>query len=1103
MNRVLPDSPAQRHRLENAVTWAYAIATIAALLLWFSRRVFAVHAHVSWAEAIFWTLNIPAAASLVSVVGLFLLTVGLLYRKRLALWMVIVMQIIGGLWAAADAVLILLSNEPKTLDRPNEQLLLLIASVVIAVIAVPVLLSLRSGFPSRIPRGSWTGALGTLLIGLVLATAATQVLLMIWPGSSGNAWQQTVTVLMRAIGASPPLSWDVHVAHLVPQIASFIMVIAIIAATVIFLRSTRSDAQWNPTSALLAAKMIAENGDQDSLSYFNTRSDKLLHFSADGKAAVAYRTIAGVCLASSDPLGDPHSWPQAITSWQDEARRYGSIPAVLSCSEAGARAYNKVLGYGILQLGDEAILTQERFRLDSTTMTEVRRAVKRARRDGLSVRIAHCGDLDPAELAEINAAAEKWRDGDERGFSMALGRFGDPADWRVVVATVHDANAKMVALQSFVPWGRHGLSLDLMRRSPDAPNGTNEFLTAELMKWCDDHGVDRVSLNFAFFRQVFASAEDVAAPTYRKVNSQLLSLLDRFWQIRSLYQANAKYNPQWTPRYVALANPLTIFHVAIACLMAEGFLKIPFTPAPKPGALAFNAEQLAELKQIDTSPPPGAELDVKASDQTRQRLTHLAALEAAGRPGYPVGHQDAIWLSSAQPDLQTALPGSVATAEHRLAGRIRHIRNHGGVCFADLTDRHADFQLLLDAEELGRGELHEFSRLVDSGDIIEATGRLGISRNGTQSLLVSNWTMLAKAIHPVPWQGIVDPRTKARNRSLDLLVNPDELDLLLARSRAVSAVRQTLLDEGFCEVETPILGTTNGGATARPFRTHINAYDTDLVLRIAPELALKRLLVAGMGPIFEIGRNFRNEGVDATHNPEFTAIEAYQPLADYTDMRLLTQRIIQNAATAVHGRAVLPLPDASGRLKLTDISADWPVITMTDAVSTKLGREISIHTDLDELIDIARDLEIDLKEGLGPGAVLEELYGKLVESSTVMPTFYTDFPEESSPLTARHRTKPGLVERWDLVAGGMELGTAYSELADPLIQRSRLAEQSWLAAQSDPEAMELDEDFLRALELGMAPTGGLGIGVDRLVMAITGTTIRQVLTFPFVRPAGK
>ena len=448
-------------------------------------------------------------------------------------------------------------------------------------------------------------------------------------------------------------------------------------------------------------------------------------------------------------------------------------------------------------------------------------------------------------------------------------------------------------------------------------------------------------------------------------------------------------------------------------------------------------------------------------------------------------------------------PGTAQAEEHSLAGRIRRIRDHGGVCFADLTDRGAGLQLLLDGAKIGRVRLREFSRLVDSGDIIEATGRLGRSRNGTPSLLVDSWTMLAKATHPVPWQGLVDPQARARNRSLDLLVNPGELDLLLARSRGISAVRQTLLDESFCEVETPILGTTNGGATARPFRTHINAYDTDLVLRIAPELSLKRLLVAGMGPIFEIGRNFRNEGADTTHNPEFTVVEAYQPLADYTDMRLLTQRIIQNAAIAVHGRPVLPLPDASGSVKLTDISGDWPVVTVTEAVSAKLGREVSVHTDLDELIEIARDLEIDLKEGLGPGAVLEELYGELVEPATIMPTFYADFPEESSPLTARHRSKPGLVERWDLVAGGMELGTAYSELADPLIQRSRLTEQSWLAAQGDPEAMEVDEDFLGALELGMPPTGGLGIGLDRLIMAITGTTIRQVLTFPFVKPVGR
>ena len=1089
--------PARSQRLANAITGVYAIATLVALLMWLSRRVFANHLRLSWAEMAFWTANIPATASIVSFTGLGLLTVGLLYHKRLALWIVIVMQIIGGAWAGVGIVMITaVSNEPEILGRRDEVLPLLVVSVAIAVLTIPILVRLRPAFPARVPPGSWAAALGVLGGGLVLAIAATEALVLIWPGASGPAWQQTVTALMHAVGMTPPHSWNVHVAHLVPQIASLIMAIALVAATIIFLRSSRSDEQWNPDSALTARRMIARYGDSDSLSYFNTRGDKLLHFSPDGKAAVAYRVVAGVCLASSDPLGDPHSWPQAITTWQDEARRYGWVPAVLSCSEAGARSYNKVLGYGILQLGDEAILTTERFRLDSTAMTEVRRSVNRARRDGLTVRITHTADLEADELAAIGKAADEWREGDERGFSMALGRFGDPADGRTVVATVHDPAGTMVALQSFVPWGRRGLSLDLMRRSPDAPNGTNDFLVAELMSWCGDHGIEHVSLNFAFFRQVFAEAEDVAAPAYRKVNSQVLGLLDRFWQIQSLYRANSKYNPQWTPRYVALANPLTILQVAVACLIAEGFLRVPFMKSQQPDKLEFTTEQLAELEQIETPPPPETDLHSRGSDQTRQRLTHLAALEAAGRPGYPVGHRTSVWLSSLK-------PGAAGADGRPVAGRVRRIRDHGGVCFADLTDHGVNLQLLLDAQTLGRDQVHQFAQLVDSGDIIDATGKPGQSRNGTASLLVTGWTMLAKAVHPVPWQGLADPQTRARNRSLDLLINPSELDLLLARSRGIAAVRQTLLDEGFSEVETPILGTTNGGATARPFRTHINAYDTDLVLRIAPELPLKRLLVAGMGPIFEIGRNFRNEGVDNTHNPEFTVVEAYQPLADYVDMRLLTQRIIQNAAIAVHGSAMLPLRDANGSLKLTDVSGDWPVVPVSEAVSAKLGRQVSIHTDLDDLIEIARNLNIDLKEGLGPGAVLEEIYGVLVEKTTVFPTFYTDFPEESSPLTARHRSKPGLVERWDLVAGGMELGTAYSELADPLIQRSRLAEQSWLAAQGDPEAMEIDEDFLSALELGMPPTGGLGIGLDRLIMAITGCTIRQVLTFPVVLPVGR
>lgn len=682
--------------------------------------------------------------------------------------------------------------------------------------------------------------------------------------------------------------------------------------------------------------------------------------------------------------------------------------------------------------------------------------------------------------------------GDERGFSMALGRFGDPADERVVMACVLDADERLVGLQTFVPWGRHGLSLDLMRRSPDAPNGTNEFLVSELMAWASDHGVTQVSLNFAFFRHVFAEAEDVAASGVSRLTGHLLGLFDRFWQLQRLYRANAKYNPHWQPRYVALANPLSLASVGIAAGQAEGFLPTPPWRRAIEESRGLSAGQLERLREI-TAPPPPDDWAASAGDQTRHRLTHLAELDASGRPGYPVGRRTAVPLATLADPIADA-------AGQAITGRVRRIRDYGGVCFADLVDRATNVQLLLDSATLGRDAVAEFTRLVDSGDLIEVRGVPGASRNGTPSLLLNEWTMLAKSLHPVPWQGLADPEARLRKRSLDLVINPDQVDLLVARSKAIQAVRSVLLADDYLEVETPILGTTNGGATARPFRTHINAYDADLVLRIAPELPLKRLVVGGLGRVFEIGRNFRNEGADATHNPEFTVVEAYAPLADYYDMRLLTQRIIQAAATAVHGRPVMPLPGPGGELVLTDISGDWPVVEVCAAVSAAVGRPVSIDTDIDELLDLAHEHDIEIPAGRGPGAVIEELYGELVEHHTVLPTFYADFPAETSPLTAPHRSKPGLVERWDLVAGGMELGTAYSELTDPMVQRQRLVEQSWLAAQGDTEAMEVDEDFLAALELGMPPSGGLGIGLDRIVMALTGTSIRQILTFPFVRP---
>ena len=280
-----------------------------------------------------------------------------------------------------------------------------------------------------------------------------------------------------------------------------------------------------------------------------------------------------------------------------------------------------------------------------------------------------------------------------------------------------------------------------------------------------------------------------------------------------------------------------------------------------------------------------------------------------------------------------------------------------------------------------------------------------------------------------------------------------------------------------------------------------SAYGADLTLRIAPELYLKRLVVGGLGAVYELGRDFRNEGADATHNPEFTVLEAYKPYADYTVMRKLTETLIKNAARAVYGSEVLPLGEkGSTERTLTDVSGEWRAVSVCEALSRALGRDISSETDFETLLELAHEHQIHVRDDMGAGAILEELYGELVEANTVFPTFYTDFPVETSPLAGAHRSKPHLVERWDLVINGMEMGTAYSEMTDALEQRRRLTEQSLKAAAGDPEAMQIDEDFLYALETGLVPTGGLGIGIDRLAMLMAQTQIRGVLSFPFVKP---
>ncbi|MGH1552512.1 lysine--tRNA ligase [Streptomyces sp. L7] len=424
------------------------------------------------------------------------------------------------------------------------------------------------------------------------------------------------------------------------------------------------------------------------------------------------------------------------------------------------------------------------------------------------------------------------------------------------------------------------------------------------------------------------------------------------------------------------------------------------------------------------------------------------------------------------------------------------VRDLGGIVFLTLRDWSGDHQLALTRAESGPA-VDRFTADTDIGDHISATGRAGTSDKGEPTVFVTSWQLTGKCLRPLPdkRRGLTDPEAKVRMRYLDLVASPAARDVVRARSTAVQALRQGLLERGYLEVETPMLQQIHGGANARPFTTHINAYDLDLYLRIAPELYLKRLCVGGLEKVFEMGRTFRNEGVSYKHNPEFTMLEAYQAYADYDVMLDLARELIQGAATAAFGS---PVARKDGE-EYSDISGPWPVKTVYGAISEALGESVDADTELPALHRLCDRAKVPYGVDDPRGDVVLEMYERLVEEPTRLPTFYKDFPTDVSPLTRQHRTDPRLAERWDLVAFGTEPRHCLLRADRP--RRTAPPPHRPVAARrrGDPEAMELDEDFLDALEYAMPPTGGLGIGVDRLVMFLTGLTIRETLPFPLVR----
>jgi lysyl-tRNA synthetase class 2 len=490
-------------------------------------------------------------------------------------------------------------------------------------------------------------------------------------------------------------------------------------------------------------------------------------------------------------------------------------------------------------------------------------------------------------------------------------------------------------------------------------------------------------------------------------------------------------------------------------------------------------------------------------EQFRIRRDKRARLLAEGTDPYPVAIERTHTLAEVRA-AHGGLPTDTATDDIvGVAGRVIFARNSGKLCFATLQDGDgATLQAMVSLDKVGRESLDAWKADVDLGDIVYVHGNVISSRRGELSVLADSWQMAAKSLRPLPVaHKEMSEEARVRQRYVDLIVRPQARTVARQRIAVIRAIRNALERRGFLEVETPMLQTLAGGAAARPFITHSNALDIDLYLRIAPELFLKRCIVGGFDKVFELNRVFRNEGADSTHSPEFSMLETYQTYGTYDDSAIVTRELIQEVADEAIGTRQLPFPDGS----VYDIDGEWASIQMYPSLSAALGEEITPDTTVDRLRAIADRLGVEIPDNRDPsfyghGKLVEELWEHTVGNSLTAPTFVKDFPVETTPLTRQHRSIPGVTEKWDLYVRGVELATGYSELNDPVVQRERFAAQVRAAAAGDDEAMALDEDFLAALEYGMPPSTGTGMGIDRLLMSLTGLSIRETVLFPIVRP---
>ena len=485
-------------------------------------------------------------------------------------------------------------------------------------------------------------------------------------------------------------------------------------------------------------------------------------------------------------------------------------------------------------------------------------------------------------------------------------------------------------------------------------------------------------------------------------------------------------------------------------------------------------------------------------EQLRIRREKRQAIIDRGQEAYPVSVPRTATLKEIR-ERHSGLEIDVATGiKESVSGRVIFKRDTGKLCFATLREGDGtELQAMLSLDKVGQEALDAWKTDIDLGDIVSVTGEVITSKRGELSILADGYNIAAKSLRPLPVEHKpLSEETRVRMRYVDLIVRPEARANARLRPAVMQQIRASFSSRDFIEVETPMLQVMHGGAAARPFKTYSNAYDMDLFLRIAPELFLKRCVVGGIERVFEVNRNFRNEGADSSHSPEFAMIESYEAYGDWESMATLTRNLVQESAKAVFGSHMVTHHDGTQ----FDLGGEWRTANLYDLISDGVGEEITAQTSYEKLKNIAEKLGMKVDPKWITGKLAEEIFEHVTKGKLVEPIFVKGYPVDTSPLVRAHRSTPGIVEKWDLYVQGFELATGYSELIDPVIQRDRLVEQANLGAKGDLEAMQLDEDFLRAMEYAMPPMGGMGMGVDRLLMALTGLGIRETILFPLVKP---